>query len=265
MGELLIGTSGYDYPEWVKVFYPADLKREDYLSYYATKFSCLELNFSYYAIPTAEQLTSMIKRTAGHVRFSIKGNRQFTHEIKVSYWRDAVREFRNALTPFLNDGLLLSVLLQFPQSFRYNDDTRRYLADLIAEFGAEPLIVEFRHSEWFTPRVYEGLTARGVGLCLCDMPELSKLPTYFRLNRPPLVLGQTGYVRFHGRNTSQWYASENSRDRYDYQYHDDEIAAYSPLVKEMQGKAKIVQVYFNNHAKGAAAVNAQKAKILMGT
>jgi uncharacterized protein YecE (DUF72 family) len=69
-------------------------------------------------------------------------------------------------------------------------------------------------------------------------------------------------MRFHGRNTAQWYTSENSRDRYDYLYKDEELESYIPVIHDMTGKTKVVQVYFNNHAKGAAAVNARKMKIL---
>ena len=59
MSDLLIGTSGYDYPEWKGVFYPEDLKRKDFLSYYATQFNALELNNTFYNMPTAERLYSL--------------------------------------------------------------------------------------------------------------------------------------------------------------------------------------------------------------
>lgn len=264
MGELYIGTSGYDYPEWVNVFYPGNLKRDDFLAFYAEHFNALELNFSYYAIPTDSQLGDMVKRSGGKVHFSVKGNRQFTHEVKIGEWRDAARQFRSALYPFVNNGLLLSVLLQFPPSFQYKPDQRRYLADLLDEFGEIHLIVEFRNPEWFNTRVYEGLERRKVGLCLCDTPEISRLPSFVKVSSRNLVISDTGYMRFHGKNAGQWDSSENLRDRYDNLYKDAELEPYIPVIRDMTGKAGIVQVYFNNHAKGAAAVNARKMKTLMG-
>ena len=161
-----------------------------------------------------------------------------------------------------NKGLLLSVLLQFPQSFHYEPANRKYLANLFDEFGDTPLVVEFRHIDWFNQRVYDELQRRNAGICLCDMPEISQLPSFVRLDTPNLVIGNSGYLRFHGRNTDQWYESQNSRDRYDYLYNDDELKPYVPVMRDMSGKAKLVQVYFNNHAKGAAAINARKLKIL---
>ena len=264
MGEVYIGTSGYDYAEWRGVFYPEALPRGEFLAFYAQSFNALELNFSYYAIPTAKRLADMAARTAGRVRFSVKGNRRFTHEIKAGEWKDAVREYRSSLYPLENDGLLLSVLLQFPQSFHYEPSNRRYLANLLDELGDTPLVVEFRHIGWFNPRVYDELERRNVGICLCDMPEISRLPSFVRLDAPNLVTGGGGYLRFHGRNGEQWYESRNSRDRYEYLYDDDELKPYLPVIQDMAGKAKLVQVYFNNHAKGVAAVNDRKLKSLSG-
>ena len=75
MSDLLIGTSGYDYPEWKGVFYPEDLKRKDFLSFYATQFNALELNNTFYNMPTAERLLSFYERTEGKLSFSVKANR----------------------------------------------------------------------------------------------------------------------------------------------------------------------------------------------
>ena len=80
MEEILIGTSGYDYPEWKGVFYPQELKRADFLSYYATQFNALELNSTFYSMPTADRLYSFYQRSQGKVSFSIKANRMLTHD-----------------------------------------------------------------------------------------------------------------------------------------------------------------------------------------
>jgi uncharacterized protein YecE (DUF72 family) len=268
--ELLIGTSGYDYDEWKNVFYPADVKKEDYLPYYAEHFNALELNFSFYKQPTGPQLSRMVERTGGKVKFSIKGNRTFTHEIDPAKWRDEVKTFREALYPFANNNLLTAVLLEFPYSFHYTEDNRRYLASLIAEFHDTPVVIEFRQREWLLERVYAYLDKLNAGLCLCDMPALKDLPA---LNAEPdmptdtpmyrhLICGTTGYLRFHGRNDKKWYGT-NSRDRYDYLYSVPQLEAYVPIVRQMMEKAKFVQVYFNNHAKGQATINARKLKVLM--
>ena len=72
MNNILIGTSGYDYPEWKGVFYPEDLKRKDFLSYYATQFNALELNNTFYSMPTAERLLSFYERSGGLLQHKSK-------------------------------------------------------------------------------------------------------------------------------------------------------------------------------------------------
>ncbi len=72
MPEILIGTSGYDYPEWRGVFYPAGLKRADFLPYYATQFNALELNSSFYNMPTAERLLSFWERSTERGRAKVQ-------------------------------------------------------------------------------------------------------------------------------------------------------------------------------------------------
>jgi uncharacterized protein YecE (DUF72 family) len=257
MSLLLIGTSGYDYPEWKGAFYPPALKRDDFLPYYSGQFNALELNYTYYNMPTMGQLKNMAEKSGGRVKFSVKANQQLTHHIEIGVWREAAKEFRSALAPLLPDRLLSAVLLQFPQSFHYEDETRRYLSSLLDEFREIPLVVEFRHDSWQRDTVYRGLADRGAGCCSCDMPDISRLPAF-----KPVITGNTAYMRFHGRNAKNWYGS-NARDRYDYFYSDDEIAAYVPVLRDISAKAQTLQVFFNNHAKGNAAVNAKKLMIML--
>ena len=112
MENILIGTSGYDYPEWKGVFYPPELKRADFLSYYATQFNALELNNTFYNMPTTDRLVSFYERSEGRLQFSIKANRLLTHEV-TSLWQNAAEEFRTALNPIFEKGNLSAVLFQF--------------------------------------------------------------------------------------------------------------------------------------------------------
>ena len=128
--DILIGTSGYDYPKWKGVFYPEDLKRKDFLAYYANQFNALELNNTFYNMPTEERLMSFYERSNGKLQFSIKANRLLTHEIDCN-WQTAADEFINAVSPLAEKDSLCAVLFQFPQSFHYTDENRIYLAKLI--------------------------------------------------------------------------------------------------------------------------------------
>ena len=260
MSDLLIGTSGYDYPEWKGVFYPQDLKRKDFLSYYATQFNALELNNTFYNMPTAEHLYSFYERSEGRLQFSVKANRLLTHEID-SIWLTTAEDFKTALTPLQEKGCLSAVLFQLPERFHYTNDNRIYLAHLIQKFEGFPILVEFRHREWIKESVFEGLEKRNAGIVFCDMPQLKNLPDGSVTKTP--FIGNNAYIRLHGRNANAWYAaseSPNGSTRYCYDYSENELSQFVPIIKAAVREGKKVQVYFNNHPNGSGAKNGLKLK-----
>ena len=282
MSELLIGTSGYDYLEWKGVFYPEDLKRKDFLIFYATQFNALELNNTFYNMPTAERLLSFYERSEGRLNFSVKANRLLTHEIGTD-WQTVAKDFKAALEPLNEKERLSAVLFQLPESFHYTNDNRIYLAKLIAEFEGFPVMVEFRHKEWIRESVFEGLEKRKAGIVFCDMPQLKNLPDGTVMGTP--FIGENAYIRLHGRNEGAWYAhapkaqtsiisahangakatytareTSNGSDRYCYDYSDEELAQFVPIIKAAGREGKKVQVYFNNHPNGSGAKNAISLK-----
>lgn len=280
MSNILIGTSGYDYPEWKGVFYPENLKRKEFLSYYASQFNALELNNTFYNMPTADRLLSFYERSGGLLQFSVKANRLLTHEIDRN-WQAAAADFLAAITPLAEKGSLCAVLFQFPQSFHYTKENRIYLAQLIAEFQGLPVVIEFRHVEWIKESVLQGLEERQASLCFCDMPQLKALPNMVvsssvpeRSRRDELsvrapFIGPIAYIRLHGRNEAAWYAnsasesSSNSSSRYTYDYSDSELADFVPVIKSAVVTGKKPVVFFNNHPNGSGARNAGKLKELL--
>ncbi len=295
MSEILIGTSGYDYPEWRGVFYPAGLKRADFLPYYATQFNALELNSSFYNMPTAERLLSFWERSGGALKFSVKANRLLTHEIGRD-WKSSAQEFLAALKPLAQNESLASALFQFPQSFHYTDQNRLYLSALLAQFRGLPVVVEFRHAEWIRPSVFEGLEKRNASIVFCDMPNLKDLPnqncSQVQEGGLPFV-GKIAYMRLHGRNASAWYAKENDAQekeclqdhnalpglaaspksaahdrngsaRYRYDYSDVELSEFAPVIQQAASQGRQVQVFFNNHPDGSGAKNARRMREMVG-
>ena len=276
MSQILIGTSGYDYPEWKGVFYPQDLKRKDFLPYYATQFNALELNNTFYNMPTADRLMSFWERSEGQLQFSVKANRLLTHEVGADWHQDAA-QFIQAVSPIAEKGSLCAVLFQFPQSFHYTPENRVYLAKLIETFGSLPVVIEFRHIEWIKESVLEGLESRGATLCYCDMPELKYLPNNALGERANLVVPDPVegphspsrslfYLRLHGRNSTAWYASsttQNASSRYTYDYTDAELSQFVPVIQTAVLTGKRPVVFFNNHPNGSGARNASKLKDLL--
>ncbi len=258
MSGILIGTSGYDYPEWKGVFYPEDLKRTDFLSFYASKFNALELNNTFYNMPTAQRLFSFYERSHGQLEFSVKANRLLTHEIS-SLWKNAADDFKAAVLPLLEKNKLAALLFQFPQSFHYTTDNRFYLAELIAAFEGFPLVIEFRHIEWIRQSVFEGMIQRNVSVAFCDMPQLKSLPnTDFQNSLYSQFIGPNAYIRLHGRNADAWYATSTGSTRYDYNYSDEELKQFLPVIDYAVKEGRKVHIYFNNHPKGNGALNALK-------
>ena len=260
-----MGTSGYDYPEWRGVFYPANLKRKDFLLYYSTVFNAVELNFSFYGMPDAKGLLSFYQRSEGRLKFSVKANRLLTHEVGIN-WKDAAADFRAAIEPLFKKDALCAVLFQFPQSFHYTDQNRIYLASLLAQFKGLPLVVEFRRGEWARKSVFAGLEERGASLALCDFPRLKSLPWKGLKAAASAFAGTSVYIRLHGRNQNAWYAKEdgqnpgdkNGSGRYRYDYNDDELASFVPIVQAAQNSGKVPMIFFNNHPDGSGAKNAKR-------
>ncbi|MBQ0051052.1 MAG: DUF72 domain-containing protein [Treponema sp.] len=265
MSEILIGTSGYDHPELKGSFYPMDLPRKDFLSFYSTKFNALEINSTFYGMPNAQRMLSFYERSEGRVKFSVKLTRVLTHEID-SKWKENAREFLLAMDPIAEKDVLSTVLIQFPEGFHYTPENRIYLANLLAELKPLPAVVEFRRSDWIRPSVFEGLAQRESSIVFCDMPALKNLPDGKTLGTP--FIGKNAYIRLHGRNAAGWYAgggnSSKETVRYDYEYSESELKSFLPIIRTAQKEGRTVHMYFNNHPKGTGFMNALMMKGLVG-
>ena len=251
MSQILIGTSGYYYDDWKDIFYPANLQKEDYLSFLADHFNVVELNFSYYRIPSTRQAENMLEKVQGRLEFVIKAFRQITHEISDNSINEILPQFLKGIAPFFEAGRLGAILLQFPQGFRYIPANRQYLKSLLEALGAYPVCVEFRHREWLKTSVYKSLEELGIGIVCVDEPPLPSL-------MPPTVLATSkiGYIRFHGRNKENWYKG-NATSRYDYLYTQEELQEWVPKISDLSLKTDTLYIFFNNHAKSQSVTNAK--------
>ena len=252
-----VGTSGFDYDDWRGFFYPDDLPKREFLGYYAGHFAALELNFSYYRMPTATQIASMVERTDGKVDLAVKAHRSMTHERCASRADHAA--FEEALAPARSAGVLGAVLAQFPHSFRQTAENRVYLKRLAEDIGP-PLVVELRRAEWAADPIRDWLSKIGVGYCCVDEPQIKGL-------MPPIAdaTASPGYVRFHGRNAAKWYEHDQPHERYDYRYNARELARWVPKIQRLEEKAGKVLVFFNNHFQAKAVDAARTLSRLLGS
>jgi uncharacterized protein YecE (DUF72 family) len=251
MSEIFIGTSGYYYADWQGTFYPEGTTKKDFLEYYSRQFRVVELNFTYYRMPTARQLEGMIAKSGGRLLFVIKAPKELTHEISEDSLKNILPLFLKSIAPLVREKLLGAVLAQLPQSFHYIHENRVYLQELLEGMAPQPVVVEFRQKEWLKESVYQSLRDLGVGFVCVDEPDLPAL-------LPPLCMAtaRIGYLRFHGRNKKAWYGTDSVR-RYDYLYSEDELAEWVPKIKDLTEKTDRVFAFFNNHAKAQAPANAK--------
>lgn len=248
---IVVGTAGFAYPDWKGVFYPAGLPRQRWLAYYAERFGYVELNTTFYGMPTAQRMAAFQAQVPEHFRFGVKAFQGLTHQRTDLAARCA--EFAEACLPVREAGQLAAVLLQFPNSFRNRPENRDHLRTLADRLDGLPLVVEFRHREWVDDAsAFELLSELGMGYVCVDEPRFKGLV-------PPVVraTAATGYVRFHGRNYRNWWRPRHRDERYDYLYRDGELREWLPRLRGLAAETKIVLAVLNNHRRGQAALNAQ--------
>ncbi|HNR79762.1 MAG TPA: DUF72 domain-containing protein [Mesotoga infera] len=259
-----IGTSGYSFPDWVGTAYPKGLVPSQMLRYYHNvwKFNAVELNFTYYRMPSYKTIAGMLRQIAGEMVFSVKAPGKITHE----FWKAPSADlmelavgFLDVLTPMREEGRLGPILFQFPWSFKRNEENIAYLERLSKVFdaGENRLVVEFRHDSWAVEESFELLEKIDIVPAVVDEPSIAGLFPYL-----PRQGRNVAYFRFHGRNPG-WFESEGS-ERYNYNYSEDDLRSFALDVLEFHGHGLEVFVFFNNCHLGRAVHNALRFRDMIG-
>jgi uncharacterized protein YecE (DUF72 family) len=197
---ILLGTSGYSFPDWVGNFYPAGIDRSKMLDYYVRHFPAVEVNATYYRVPPPGTFRAMERKTPEGFQFVVKTHHDMTHERSLD--PDLYRAFARAVEPVQTAGKLHGLMAQFPYAFKRSADNEAFLPELKRLLPAVPLFVEFRHRSWADEEVFDRLDHAGVGYVSVDEPELPGLmPPIARVTGPDGI----GYVRLHGRNKENWW------------------------------------------------------------
>lgn len=249
---LHVGTSGYSFDDWVGPFYPEGTDTSDFLSYFATRLACVEVNYTYYRLPVAKTLRIMESNTPPDFVFTLKATKTITHD--QSRQRDEYEAYRKNLAHLIEAGKFGCVLLQFPNSFHLERENVNHLAFVREQWPDLPLAVEFRHKSWVEDdRTWEFLRDRNFAYCCVDEPQFSSLV-------PPIaeVTADIAYVRFHGRNYDKWWQHEQMYERYDYLYSRDELKEWLPKVRSLSNDTEQTYVFFNNHYEAQAVQNAME-------
>jgi uncharacterized protein YecE (DUF72 family) len=257
MGRLSIGTSAWSD---LGPFYPDGLKTADQLRFYASVFPIVEVNTTYYRVPTEAMVRNWVERTPPGFVFDVKPPRELTWTPEEPRGEppepDATlaESFGRAIRPIAEAGKLGAVTFQFPPSWRNTDENRDYIRLLPELFPEYPISVEFRRRDWLDDEHAEAtlelLAANGLTYTMVDEPQMGSgsVPPVYSVTNPRLAI-----VRFHGRNAATWYNfSGSSQGRFDWDYDAAELQEWTPKIERAQAEADEVHVLFNtnNHDQG---------------
>ncbi len=242
---ILVGTSGWGYDEWVGPFYPKSLKKEEFLSYYSKIFYTNEINTTFYNIPSRWVVQSWVKKTPENFLFSAKLPKTITHKSKLDCDKclHELDYFLEVMTPMISANKLLAFLIQLPPSFK-RDEHFGNLKEFIENWPRDPsresyhLVVEFRHESWMDVDVFNYLMNNNLTYCAVIEPLLPP--------RMDVTNSKFAYIRFHGYGKKIWF---------DYLFKEEEIKKWALSVKEVINNVDKVGIYFNNHFSGYATKN----------
>ena len=162
-----VGTSGYNYPEWRGTFYPEKMKATDMFAHYAARFHAVEINYTFYRMPTPKMTAAWHDQAPDGFRYVLKAPRRITHEQRLKGTGDTLAYFcesARGLGPHL-----APLLFQLPPNFRCNVPLlESFLASVPADM--QP-VFEFRHDSWHSDEVISTLAAHGAALCIADFGD----------------------------------------------------------------------------------------------
>ncbi|MEW5854570.1 MAG: DUF72 domain-containing protein [Myxococcota bacterium] len=221
--QVRVGCSGWEYQGWSGRFYPEGLKVGGRFAFYASVFDTVEINNSFYRLPTESAVRSWRERAPPGFLFAVKASRFLTHMKKLKDPAEPLARMFHVLR--ILGPTLGPVLYQLPPHWRVNTERLAAFLDVLPRDVLH--VIEFREPSWYTPEVYALLDRAGVAMCLHDMRGSAA---------PRMVVGPCVYVRFHG-----------TEERYRGGYPDENLRRWSAWMREhavQQGKDLFA--YFNN-------------------
>jgi uncharacterized protein YecE (DUF72 family) len=185
MARIWLGTSGFSYKEWRPMFYPEGLPDKQFLPYYSSKLNSVEIDYTFYRMPSAKTIEAWKNATPEHFNFTLKASQQITHRQRLKVPSEALDYFVGVV-PGLESRLGM-VLFQLPPFFKCDAQKLEMFLSVLPR--GVPSAFEFRHESWFNAEVYRLLRQHNIALCIHDADdhttpmELTAAFTYIRLRR----------------------------------------------------------------------------------
>jgi uncharacterized protein YecE (DUF72 family) len=227
---ILVGTSGYNYPEWKGSFYPADLPAKKFLPYYASKFPTVEINYTFYRMPTPAIVAGWRAQVPADFRFTLKAPKRITHDrrLRAADVADSLHGFITAASEL--GPQLAALLFQLPPNFKKDLVVLNEFLSLLPPKTTAAF--EFRNDSWLADDVYDALRARNIALCIADSET----------RETPLV-ATAGYSYLRLRDEG---------------YGDAEIAQWTQTARQLGETSSEVFVYFKHEDEGKGAAFGQQ-------
>jgi len=245
LSNILLGTSGWSYKEWIGPFYQKGEK--SMLRAHSKVFKTAEINSTFYAYPSKGTVMGWVRYSPEDHVFCTKLPKLITHE-KMLNLDEGVKEdlnrFCDLIRPVLLNGKLGCLLIQLPPKYEFDPDhLEKFFQILPSDFK---FAVEFRHLSWMRNETWKLLKEYGVAYTIVDEPLL-----------PPEahVTSDFAYFRWHGHGTRPWF---------NYRYSVKELKPWAPKVQQVSKEVKKVFGYFNNHFHGYAVENCLQVLEMLG-
>ena len=230
-----IGTSGWHYKHWMGAFYPAGLKPREMLDYYARTFDTVEINNSFYRLPTEQAVDEWRSTAPDGFLFAVKGSRYLTHMKKLTDPEPGLDRFLPRVEALAEK--FGPVVFQLPPRWRANvERLREFLRALPRDHR---FAFEFRDPSWHTDEVCDVLREHGAAFCVFDISGAQS---------PVRVTADFTYVRLHGP----------SEHAYSGSYDDAGLREWADRIAAWRGELDGVYVYFDNDIAACAVGDARR-------
>ena len=241
-----VGCSGWSYKDWVGPFYPRDAEPKDYLGLYSKAFDCVEIDSSFYRIPSPAMVAQWKRVTPPGFTFSPKLSKKITHENKLENFESTLMYFYSVVGK-LGDKLG-PIVVQLPPSVKaekHKTQMERFVSSLEPRFRHA---IEFRHKSWFTPETYRLLERNKVAMAW-------SINQY--LETPPEVTADFTYLRMVGTREITKFTGIQKEMR-------EEMEHWAKELREKRASIKDSFVFFNNHFAGFGPESVNEFRRLLG-
>jgi uncharacterized protein YecE (DUF72 family) len=239
MAQAHIGTSGWHYKHWKGNFYPAEIDAAEMLQSYLQRLNTVEINNSFYRLPTTSAIQRWVEQTPASFIFAVKASRYITHNRKLKDPKATFARFMEVVEAF--GSKLGPILFQLPPGWKINEER---LAEFLAALPPKHRYAfEFRNASWHTPAVYALLRQYNAAFCIFELNGfLSEVET----------TADFAYIRLHGPGNA-----------YQGDYSNSALRIWASRIESWIAQKREVFLYFDNDQAGFAAKNALELKMLL--